>query len=131
VEEHVVPWGSAYFAARENEKAAVSVGADGWSADYPAASNYFDPILRCGAGFPGWFCDPHLDAMADRAKAAQFTDPGLAQQLWQGVYREVAKQAPIIPFAIDTQDYFVSATANENYQASWLGSPLYDQMWVK
>ena len=53
----------------------------------PRPSNFFGPLLSCHtADKPAmnWagFCDPHVDALASRAQAAQLTDPAAARRLW-------------------------------------------------
>ena len=83
-------------------KIQVSIGA-GWGADFPAPSTFFGPLLSCqSADEPGtnnWarFCDPHVDALASQAQAAQLTDPAAARRLWAQADRIVTDQAPYVP----------------------------------
>jgi peptide/nickel transport system substrate-binding protein len=109
----------------------VSVGVQGWQADFPAASAYYLPLFQCGAGFMGWYCDHTLDAKVDRALATQFSDPSKAQSLWEDVYRTIADRAVVIPYGTQTVDWLVSRRANANYQSGWFNGPLLDQMWVQ
>ena len=121
----------AYDAVRQNHKGGITVGTNAWAPDYPAASGYYSPILACGAGFPGWFCDHRTDSLAAAAGAAQAEDPARAQVLWQGVFHRLGELAPVVPFATDTIGILVSERANANYQAGWSTGPLLDQMWVR
>jgi ABC-type oligopeptide transport system substrate-binding subunit len=44
---------------------------DAWIMDYPAASNFITNRFTCDASYPpGGFCDPHIDALIDRATQA-------------------------------------------------------------
>ena len=43
------------------------------------------------------FCDPHVDALARQAQAAQATDPAAARGLWAQADHIVTDQAPYVP----------------------------------
>jgi peptide/nickel transport system substrate-binding protein len=113
----------------------VSVGA-GWGADFPSPSTFFGPLLSCrSADEPGtnnWagFCDPHVEALASQAQAAQPTDPAAARRLWAQADRLVTDQAPYVPILNTSTAGFVSSRVG-NYQTSPLYGPLFDQMWVR
>ena len=88
------------------------------SADEPGTSNW--------AGF----CDPHVDALASQARAAQLTDPAAARRLWAQADRIVTGQAPYVPIDNGGTAGFVSSRAG-NYQESPVYGSLVDQMWVR
>jgi YVTN family beta-propeller protein len=116
-------------------KIQVSIGG-GWGADFPGPSTFFGPLLSCqSADEPGtsnWagFCDPHVDALASQARAAQLTDPAAARRLWAQADRIVTDQAPYVPVFNSGLAGFVSSRAG-NYQESPVYSSLLDQMWVR
>ena len=103
-------------------KIQVSIGG-GWGADFPSPSTFFGPLLSCqSADEPGtsnWagFCDPHVDALASQAQAAQLTDPAAARRLWAQADRIVTDQAPYVPVDNAGMAGFVSSRAG-NYQES-------------
>jgi len=115
-------------------KSQVSIGA-GWYPDFPAPSNFFGPLLSCHtADKPAmnWagFCDPHVDALASRAQAAQLTDPAVARRLWAQADRIATDQAPYVPIYSLGHAGFVSSRLG-NYQESPVYGLLLDQMWVR
>ena len=120
-----------------NPRTKVQVGiGNGWGPDFPAPSSYFGPLLSCwSADKPGtinWagFCDPHVDALARQAEAAQLTDPAAARRLWAQADRIVTDQAPYVPLHTIGEAGFVSSRVG-NYQQSPVYGPLLDQMWVR
>ena len=116
-------------------KIQVSIGC-GWGADYPAPSGFFGPMLSCqSADRPGTsnlarFCDPHVDALARQAQAAQATDPAAARRLWAQADHIVTDQAPYVPVCNHTPAGFVSSRVG-NYQTSPVYGLLPGQMWVR
>jgi ABC-type transport system substrate-binding protein len=108
----------------------------GWGADFPAPSTFFGPLLSCqSADQPGTqnlarFCDPHVDALASQAQAAQLTDPAAARRLWAQADRIVTDQAPYVPVLNGGTPGFVSSRLG-NYQESPVYGLLVDQMWVR
>ena len=62
-------------------------------------------------------CDPHVDALASQAQAAQLTDPAAARRLWAQADRIVTDQAPYVPVLNGGTAGFVSSRLG-NYQAS-------------
>jgi len=108
----------------------------GWGADFPAPSTFFDPMLSCrSADQPGTqnmarFCDPHVDALARQARAAQATDPAAARRLWARADHIVTDQAPYVPVYNRSFAGFVSSRVG-NYQISPVYGLLPGQMWVR
>jgi ABC-type transport system substrate-binding protein len=76
------------------------------------------------------FCDPHVDALASQAQAAQLTDPATARRLWAQADHIVTDQALYVPIFNLGYDGFVSSRVG-NYQESPVYGPLADQMWVR
>lgn len=110
----------------------------GWAADYPLASNFFNPLLTCTAYDPhsyssfnlSGYCDHAVDRLAGRATALESTDPAAADALWAVVQRRVMDAAAVAPYATENSAAFVSARVG-NYQDHPELTTLYDQLWVR
>lgn len=106
----------------------------GWLPDWPAASQYFLPLLSCDAiknGVNlGGYCNQRVDALAARAVDVAQSDPGAADRLWRQVYRVIADDAVIVPTDHGTLPFFVSKRVG-NYQSGISLGPLLDQIWVR
>ena len=115
----------------------IQVTVGGWYADFPDPSTFFGPLLSCrSADEPGtsnWagFCDPHVDALARQAQAAQLTDPAAARRWWAQADRLVTDQAPYVPLYNGTIIAGFVSSRVRHYQASPVYGPLLDQMWVR
>jgi len=115
----------------------VQVGLAGWGADYPSAANFIDLLLSCDAFVPGVpnfntaeFCDREVDALIDRALAAQTTSPERAGSLWAQVDRAVTDRAPWVPLVNTIGVDFVSArVGGYQYHPQW--GVLLGQLWVR
>lgn len=78
-------------------------GGMAWIADFPDPSDFYGPILGCGAtGAGGWnwakYCNKALDA--DATKADSMTDPAQSGErlaLWSSIFTRVMADAPWIP----------------------------------
>jgi ABC-type transport system substrate-binding protein len=126
-----------FFTGLYNARTKIQIGVgSGWGADFPAPSTFFGPLLSCrSADEPGtsnWagFCDPHVDALASQAQAAQLTDPAAARRLWAQADRLVTDQAPYVPILNSGTAGFVSSRVG-NYQESPVYGLLVDQMWIR
>jgi YVTN family beta-propeller protein len=133
---HVVSSDQLYASiGNPRDKTQISVG-EGYAPDFPTPSSIFGPLLSCqSADEPGttnWarFCDPHLDALASQALAAQLTDPAAARGLWAQADRTVTDQAPYVPFFNFSKAGVVSSRVG-NYQQSPVYGPLLSQLWVR
>jgi ABC-type transport system substrate-binding protein/class 3 adenylate cyclase len=128
-----------YFAALAENGQRAQAGQDGWFADHPAPSQFFEPLFTCASSRPspssvGWnnalFCNPRIDREISRASALQLTDPQAAASLWSEIDRDVMRQAPIIPIGNGgTADLISRRAGNYQYNPQW--GPLFDQMWVR
>jgi YVTN family beta-propeller protein len=109
-----------------------------WATDFPSPSNSFAG-LSCQAFVPadaaansnlGAYCNPRVDLLANRALAAQTTDPTTSRRLWAQVDRMVTDDAALVPTANGKIENFVS-TRLGNFQSNPQLGPLFDQMWVQ
>ena len=87
--EKIFPDGGAYYEAlAKAPKNEPNAGVNGWLADYPAASNFFEPMSCATIGDAGAnssrFCSAAFDRKLERAEAVQTRDPGAAAKLWDG-----------------------------------------------
>jgi peptide/nickel transport system substrate-binding protein len=127
------------FAAAGNSSRKLQIGTVGWGADFPTASNYFVPVLTCrsfyenpaSTGNLAEFCDPHADALASQAQAAQQTDPAAARKLWASIDRIVTDQAPWVPIQTAATTVFVSARVGNCQVSPYYYGPLLDQIWIQ
>jgi YVTN family beta-propeller protein len=135
------PWivpGRAYGLTISDSRRGVQIGNGGWNAEYPATSALFDSKLSCRAWRPAnpfnnddsEFCDPRIDAEAERARRLGLTGPDASTRAWQRVYRDILDQAPWLPTVTPTWTDFVSRRVG-NYQFHPLWGILPDQLWVR
>jgi peptide/nickel transport system substrate-binding protein len=115
------------------------MGVGGWTADFPAAYNFFH-LLTCANDVPGGsfnpnfghFCDPRLDRKVARARRLQTTNPTVANAEWQEVDRYVVDQGAWVPLLNPVEIDFLSERVG-NYQRH--PSPqfgmLLSQLWVR
>ncbi|MDP9347031.1 MAG: ABC transporter substrate-binding protein [Actinomycetota bacterium] len=128
-----------YFPAIGDSRNRVQVAFFGWIADYPAASNFFRPLLTCASFQPNSpaanlngteFCDRHVDALVRQALAAQISDPGAAAARWAAIDRTVVDEAPYVPFFNERLVDFVSKRVGD-FQRNLQYGVLLDQLWVR
>jgi peptide/nickel transport system substrate-binding protein len=116
----------------------AQVGWIGWNQDYPAPSNFVDPVLTCRSFIPrstnniNWaeFCDVGIDAQITRASALQALYPGEATQGWEQIDRDLTDQAPWVPL-YNSRAVTVTSARVGNYQYHPFWTLLLDQLWVK
>jgi YVTN family beta-propeller protein len=115
----------------------AQIGLIGWTADYPAPSEFSVPQLSCRSFSPrssqngnlAEFCDPKIDAEIRRALSAQASDPQAARALWAQVDRKTVDQAPHVPLTNPRGIDLVSPrVGNYQYNPQW--GALIDQLWV-
>ena len=112
----------------------AQAGLVGWSADYPAASNFLS-LFTCHAAASGnpsasQLCDRGLDRAIDRAFTAQSQDSPSASTSWASVDRLVVELAPWVPLVNNRQVVVVSRrVGNVQYNPEW--GTLIDQLWVR
>jgi peptide/nickel transport system substrate-binding protein len=138
VSHHVFRDFPAFFDAVSDSRNRPQTFIYGWTADYPAASNFLDHLFSCDAFIPdsadnvneAEFCDPSIDRIMDRALQLQFTDPRAAGDEWAKADRAIVDEAPwaalFNPAGIDLVSRRV-----RNYQHNPLFGLLIDQLWVR
>ncbi len=132
--------GTDYFSAIGDSRNRAQTGFTGWTADYPAASDFFSNLFGCAAFRPhdptnnnnfSEYCNPSLDRLIARASAEQVTNPSAARELWGRIDREVADQGPWVPLFNPTQlDVLSKRVGNYQWSDSGFGM-LIDQLWVR
>ncbi len=127
-----------YFGLLNDSRKGVQVGLAGWIADYPSAAAFIDVTLACDEFLPGdpnnfntaEFCDRKVDALIDRALAAETTSPDRAGPLWARVDRAITDRAPWVPLVNPIGVDFVSArVGGYQYHPQW--GVLLGQLWVR
>jgi ABC-type transport system substrate-binding protein len=109
-----------------------------WYQDYPAPPDFIDPLFSCGSFLPdnqnnlneSEFCDPRIDAQAQRALTSQQGDPTAATTRWAAIDRELTDQAPWVPL-YNPRDLTLLSTRVGNYQYHPYWDLLIDQLWVR
>jgi YVTN family beta-propeller protein len=129
-----------YFDEIDDSRNRAQAGFDGWSADYPAASNFFTPLFTCAAFQPASednqndaeICDRQLDQAVDRALTLQITEaPAASNATWSAVDNLVTKIAPWAPLLNTRTVVFVSRRAGNVQSNPQAFSALIDQIWVR
>jgi peptide/nickel transport system substrate-binding protein len=112
----------------------AQAGANGWFADYPAASNFFSLVSCSSSRNPSvslsGFCSPELDAKIKHATVLQTQNGDAAAKLWAAADRELTNLAPVVPTYTPRNVDLVSKRVG-NYQRHPLFGVLLDQLWVR
>jgi peptide/nickel transport system substrate-binding protein len=132
VNQHWFPNTSTGYQAYSNatgDPALPLVVIEGWYADYPYPTDFFEPLLMCGTGTePGIkFCDPHLDHLVHSALTAQ---GAAALDEWQAADREAVDQAAWAPLSNLTGIDVIGRRLGD-YQRNPQFGEILDQLWVK
>jgi len=110
----------------------------GWTADYPAASNFYYNLFSCASFVPGnggnnlnvsEYCNRDIDRLAAHALMLEQTDPGAARREWEHLDHMMTDDAPVVATVNYAIPSLVSSSVG-NYQGGSSG-PIYDQMWIK
>lgn len=134
---HVVT-GSNYFGPMSRAAADGRAQAmfDGWVADYPAASNFFDTELTCrtdvarGGPNVARFCDPAYDRAVATAERLQSHDSAAAAADWARLDRMTSDLSPIVPLVTPVRINVVSARLRNVESNAGVGA-LLAQAWVR
>ncbi len=126
-----------YFARISDSRNSVQAAMSAWVQDYPAAGEFIASQLSCEAFAPddsnsnfSGFCDHAIDAMVERGRRLQPTDPAFANELFAQVDRAVTDRAPYVPLVNPMAFDFVSArVGNAQHHPQW--RLLLDQLWVR
>jgi peptide/nickel transport system substrate-binding protein len=113
-----------------NPNSRAQAGLFPWSADLPAASNYFGVLFsRSTPNFPH-FCDRGIDKQIERALALQSRDSYLANRLWARIDRAVVDEAPVAPlYTVKEVDIASRRVGNFQYNPQW--GVLFGQLWLR
>jgi peptide/nickel transport system substrate-binding protein len=109
-------------------------GSNGWFADYPAASNFFNLVSCAYARDPSvslsGFCSRELEAKIKRASVLQAQGEDAAARLWAQVDRDVTNLTPLVPTFTSRNVDLVSKRV-DNFERHPLFGVLLDQLWVR
>lgn len=134
----ILPDPGTYYEKIGQAKTRAQIGVWGWTADWPAASNFFSLQLSCASNRPqdpfnlnpSLFCDPAIDRRMNKARRLQLTDPAVANGLWQEVDRMIVDRAVWAPLINASGIDFVSERVG-NYQRNPQFGVLLSQLWVE
>jgi len=134
----VVNNADAYWGVLGDSRNRVQAGFISWYQDYPAPSDFIDPLFTCGSFLPdspgnlndAEFCDPRIDAQAQRALTSQPGNPAAAADRWAAIDRELTDEAPWVPL-YNPRDLTVLSARVGNYQFHPYWNVLIDQLWVR
>ena len=127
-----------YFGVLDDSRDGVQAGFFSWYQDYPAPSDFIDPLFTCGSFLPhnpdninaAEFCDPRIDAQAQQALALEQRDPAVAAGRWAAIDRGLVNNAPWVPL-YNPRDLTVLSERAGNYQFHPYWNLLIDQLWVR
>jgi YVTN family beta-propeller protein len=128
----------AYFNVLGDSRDDVQAGFFSWYQDYPAPSDFIDPLFTCGSFVPdsqdnsneAEFCDPRIDTQAGRALTLQSGDPAASATRWAAIDRELTDEAPWVSL-YNPRDLTVLSARVGNYQFHPYWNLLIDQLWVR
>jgi peptide/nickel transport system substrate-binding protein len=126
-----------YWGVLGDSRDRVQAGFFPWFQDDPVPSDFID-LLTCGSFLPASpvnlntaeFCDPRIDAQAQRAHTLQLRAPAAAVGRWAAIDRELVNEAPWVPL-YNPRDLTVLSARVGNYQFHPYWSLLIDQLWVR
>ncbi len=121
----------AYFRSFTMGPARPQILWSGWSADYPAASNFLQLLFICSSPSNfGHFCDRAYDRRVDHVVKVQQSDPAAASNLWADLDREITDKAAWVPlYSQYGVDLVSKRVGNYEHNPQW--GALLDQMWVR
>ena len=128
----------AYFNVLGDSRDGVQAGFFSWYQDYPAPSDFIDPLFTCGSFVPddpsntndAEFCDPRIDAQAEQALTLAPTAPVAAASDWTAIDHELVDEAPWVSLYYP-RELTVLSTRVGNYQFHPYWDLLIDQLWVR
>jgi peptide/nickel transport system substrate-binding protein len=126
-----------YYQTMGESRSHAQIGWFTWTQDYPAPSDFIDPLLACRAFLPqsqsnlndAEFCDQRIDDAVQRAQALEPTAPGSANESWAAIDQRITDQAPWLPLYNPRLDIATSSRVG-NYQYHPFFGLLLDQLWV-
>jgi peptide/nickel transport system substrate-binding protein len=129
---------STYWGMLGDSRNRVQAGFFAWYQDYPAPSDFIDPLFTCGSFLPrnpnnlneAEFCNARIDAQIQRALTARPSGPSAAATRWAAIDRELTDEAPWVPL-YNPRDLTVLSARVGNYQFHPYWNVLIDQLWVR
>ncbi len=122
---------AAYFGAVSKPGAPPQILWSGWLADYPAASNFIEPLFACRASYNyAHVCDRALDRHIRRALRLQQTNIAGANGLWTKLDREIMDKALWVPL-YNTHGADLVSKRVGNYRYNPRAGALLSQLWVR
>lgn len=126
------------FTYIQNTKNNVQISISQWYQDYPAASDFINVLLSCGAFHPGsdasinisGFCDKSLDAAINKNLITAVTDQTAANAEWAKLDAAYTDQAPWVTLFTPKQLDFVSKRLG-HFTYSEQFHMIYSQVWVQ
>ena len=120
-----------------DSRAQPQIGWFTWYQDYPAPSNFFEPLLSCRSFVPhdpanlniAEFCDRKLDMQSGHAAALDARSPGIAAEEWRHIDRRLTNRATWLPLYNPRVPVALSKRVG-NYQYHPFWQLLLDQLWV-
>jgi YVTN family beta-propeller protein len=128
-----------YFGDIGNSHNRPQVSFWGWSADYPAASDFFTTLFTCASFLPdnadnanySEFCNTGIDKLIGRSLREEAVNTQASNQDWAHVDQALVDQAVVVPL-VNTKIVDVVSKRVGNYQYSANGfGVLIDQLWVR
>jgi ABC-type transport system substrate-binding protein len=131
----VVEVGPEYFATVGDSRTHAQIGMNGWQADYPTPTSFFDPSFSCAGRVdasreslnPSQFCSREIEAAV---AAAQRAEGPAAQDAWAEAQRKLVERAPSVPLVTSRDTLFTSARAG-NVQMNPMWGTLLERVWVR
>ena len=120
-----------------DSRAQSQIGWFTWYQDYPAPSNFIEPLLSCRSFTPhdpanlnvAEFCDPKLDTQSGHAATLEARSPGIAAGEWRRIDRQLTNRATWLPLYNPRVPVALSERVG-NYQYHPFWQLLLDQLWV-
>ncbi len=127
-----------YYQRAGNSRDHSQIGEFDWYQDFPAPSDFIEPLFACRSFLPGnpanlndsEFCNRRIDAQMSHAHALEAGDLNVAGDLWARIDRELVDQAPWVPLYNPRALVALSARVG-NYQFDPYQTLLIDQLWVR
>jgi peptide/nickel transport system substrate-binding protein len=102
----------------------------GWIPDYPLPGTYYDTQVGCGQPTYTHYCNPRIQAVADRARALRRSDPAQSLSLWADVHQMLVDDGALVPLVSRVGTHVVNPVVGNVLTRAGFG-PLLDQMWVR
>lgn len=127
-----------YFDTVDNSSNKAQIGWWDWYQDYPAASDFINTLLSCGAYIPNddhsnnaaEFCNKQVDSTIKTALSQGATSTAAANQSWAKADQMITDQAPWLSlFNPKNIDFLSKRVGNYQFSPQWLF--LVDQAWVQ